>query len=165
MRTAILLSTVTAAALFTGCAGPESKLGRGLSNMTEFARLGEIRRSMEQTAIWDGPETVPTTGFLRGLNRSFARTGVGIYEVVTFPIPPYGPVFAPKHAMYPDISITTVGNKNWGGLRLPEKQVSPSNYRPGTVTDTMFEPDLNVGFSSGDPFPMVPGSRFRTLKP
>ncbi len=165
MRIAILLSTVAAAALFTGCAGPEAKLGRGINNLTEFARMGEIRRSMEQTAVWDGPEVVPTTGFLRGLNRSFARTGIGIYEVVTFPIPPYKPLLTPKGPMYPDPSITTAGNKNWGGLKLPEKPVYPTVYKPGTFTDSMFEPDSNLGFSSGDPFPMVPGSRFRTLKP
>src|SRR6185436_20361741 len=107
MRFAALLPVLAAAAVFTGCAGPESKFGRGISNMTEFARLGEIRRSMEQTAAWDGAETVPTTGFLRGLNRSFARTGIGIYEVVTFPFPPYGPVLAPKTPLYPDPSIST----------------------------------------------------------
>ena len=120
---------------------------------------------MEQTAAWDGPETVPTTGFLRGLNRSFARTGIGLYEVFTFPIPPYTPKLAPKHRMYPDPSLTTVGNKSWGGLRLPENRVSPASYRQGVVTDSMFESDSTLGFSSGEAFPMVPGSRFRTLKP
>lgn len=165
MRIAVLLSAIGALALFTGCAGPEAKLGRGISNTFEFARLGEIRRAMEQTAIWDGAETVPTTGFLRGLNRSFARTGIGLYEVVTFPIPPYGPVLAPKRPLYPDPSITTVGNKNWGGLVLPERHVSPVSYKQGVVTDSMFEPDSNLGFSSGESFPFVPGSRMRTLKP
>jgi len=29
----------------------------------------------------------------------------------------------------------------------------------------MFESDSTLGFSSGEAFPMVPGSRFRTLKP
>ena len=165
MRIAVLLFAVGAVALFTGCAGPEAKLGRGISNTLEFARLGEIRRSMEQTAIWDGSETVPTTGFLRGLNRSFARTGIGIFEVVTFPIPPYGPRLAPKSRLYPDPSIATVGNKSWGGLVLPENKVSPASYKPGVSTGSTFEPDSAVGFSSGDAFPIVPGSRFRTFKP
>jgi len=165
MRIAVLLSVAGALALVAGCAGPEAKLGRGLNNTLEFARLGELRRAMEQTSIWDGPETVPTTGFFRGLNRSFARTGIGLYEVVTFPIPPYGPMLAPKHRMYPDPSLTTVGNKSWGGLRLPENHVSPASYKPGVGTDSTFEPDSAVGFSSGEAFPMVPGSRFRTLKP
>jgi len=165
MRIAVLLSAFGAVALFTGCAGPEAKLGRGISNTLEFARLGEIRRAMEQTAVWDGPETVPTTGFLRGLNRSFARTGIGIYEVVTFPFPPYEPKLVPKYRMYPDPSITTAGNKSWGGLALPEKHVSPASYKPGVSTGSTFEPDSAVGFSSGEALPIVPGSRFRTFKP
>lgn len=127
--------------------------------------MGEMRRAMEQTAAWDGPETVPTTGFLRGMNRSFARTGIGLYEIVTSPFPPYDPVFAPKAPMYPDPSLAVVGNKKWGGMRLPEKPVYPTSYTPGTLTDSIFEPDSSVGFSSGEAFPMIPGSRFRTLKP
>jgi len=47
----------------------EKKLGRGISNMAEFARLGEMRRSIEQTALFDQPGGHYTTGFIRGLNR------------------------------------------------------------------------------------------------
>lgn len=152
-----------AAALFTGCAGPEDKLGRGLSNMTEFARLGEIRRSMEQTAAWDGPNKAATTGFIRGFNRSVARTGVGLYEVATFPFPPYSPSFA-KGKVYPDPSIAT-RSYPWGGLTLTESPAYPANYRPGVSTDSMYEADKRLGFGSGDPFPFVPGSSFKPLSP
>ena len=165
MRIAVLLSAVAAVALFTGCAGPENKFGRGITNMTEFARLGEIRRTMEQSALWNGSETGPSSGFLRGINRSLARTGIGIYEVVTFPFPPYGPTLAPKTPLYPDATLATVGNKSWGGMRLTEGPVHPAAYKPGSWTDSTFEPDSSLGFSSGDAFPLVPGSRFRTLKP
>jgi len=51
----------------SGCAGPEKKLGRGLNNITEFVRLGEIQRSIEQTALWEGPRTAFTTGPYSGL--------------------------------------------------------------------------------------------------
>ena len=44
------------AVLSVGCAGPENKLGRGVRNFTEFTRLGEFSRSVEQTALWDGPQ-------------------------------------------------------------------------------------------------------------
>src|SRR5262245_44356616 len=71
------VAVVAVGFLATGCAGPEQKFGRGLNNVTEFARLGEIRRSMEQTAIWEGTDKAYTTGFMRGLNRSLVRTGVG----------------------------------------------------------------------------------------
>jgi len=81
-----------AAVLGTGCAGPEKKLGRGLSNSVEFARLGEIRRSVEQSAVFDRNSAPLATGFFHGLNKSLARTGMGIYEIITFPIPPYDPI-------------------------------------------------------------------------
>jgi putative exosortase-associated protein (TIGR04073 family) len=79
MRNAIsFLSVVALAALFTsGCAGPEAKLGRGVSNFGEVARGGEWRRSVEQTAVFDSPDAGYTTGFVRGFDRSMARTGMG----------------------------------------------------------------------------------------
>lgn len=134
-------STVLAVAAFglfaTGCAGPENKFGRGVNNLTEFARMGEIRRSVEQTAIWEGTDKAYTTGFMRGMNRSLARTAVGAYEVVTFPFPPYDPVFLPSEPVYPD------------------------SYVPNLIADPTFGPDAALGFSGGDVTPFVPGSRFR----
>ena len=107
MQLRTIVAIAAAALVLTGCAGPERKFGRGLNNATEFARMGELRRSMEQTALWDGTDQAYTTGLFRGINRSLVRTGVGIYEVLTFPI----------------------ADKD--------------------------------GFSGGDIFPHVPGSRFR----
>ena len=46
-----------------------------MSNMTEFARLGEMRRSIEQTALFDQPGGHYATGFIRGLNKSFRAHG------------------------------------------------------------------------------------------
>lgn len=138
MRNAFSLAAVAAAAVFaTGCAGPEQKLGRGMNNVTEFARMGEIRRSMEQTAIWENTEQGYTTGFIRGVNRSLARTAVGAYEIITHPFPPYEPIFMPSNPVYPD------------------------SYRPSLLADPMFNPDASLGFSGGDVAPMIPGSRFR----
>lgn len=121
----------------SGCAGPERKLGRGINNVTEFARFGEIRRSMEQTALWDNTEMAYTTGVFRGFNRSVARTAVGAYEILTFPIPGYDPVFLPENPVYPD------------------------SYRPNLIADPTFGPDAALGFSGGDVAPMIMGSRFR----
>ena len=132
------LSAVTVAGLFlSGCAGPERKLGRGINNVTEFARMGEIRRSMEQTALWDNTDAAYTTGVIRGINRSLARTAVGAYEIITFPIPTYDPIFLPENPVYPD------------------------SYQPALIADPTFGPDAALGFSGGDVAPMVPGSRFR----
>jgi putative exosortase-associated protein (TIGR04073 family) len=102
--------------------------------------MGEMRRTMEQTALFESPEMAYTTGFMRGLNRTLARTGVGIYEVVTAPFPPYDPVFTDYLAPDP---------------------VFPDNYRPGIVADSTFDTDVYTGFSGGDVIPIIPGSRFR----
>jgi len=139
----LLASPAMARALLTGCANTEKKLGRGMSNMTELVRLGEMRRSIEQTALFDQPGGHYATGFLRGLNRTLARTGVGLYEVVTAPFPPYDPIFTDY---------------------LSPNPVYPDNYRPGILDDAMFATDANMGFSGGDIFPYIPGSRFKIFE-
>src|ERR1051326_1306652 len=126
MRTLINAGAAAVAVAFlaAGCAGPEQKLGRGVNNFTEFARGGEIRRSMEQTAIWDGTDDAYTTGFIRGFNRSLVRTGVGAFEILTFPIPTptYDPIFLPSQPVYPD------------------------SYAPALLADPIFGPDAALGF-------------------
>ncbi len=137
------LAAVTALAVFaTGCAGPEKKLGRGLANITEPIRMGEMRRSMEQTAISEGGDVAYTRGFVRGVNRTIARTVVGAYEVVTFPIPDRGP-------------------GNYEPLLNPVNPQYPDSYTPRILADPMFQPDSDLGFGSGDVAPWFPGSRFR----
>ena len=49
-----------AALLVSGCAGPEQKLGRGVNNMTEITRLGELRRSY-RTNHRPGQPPMPVT--------------------------------------------------------------------------------------------------------
>jgi putative exosortase-associated protein (TIGR04073 family) len=142
MRKQILLfSALALTAVFaSGCANTEQKFGRGMRNTYEIVRLGELRRSMEQTALFDSPETGYTLGVFRGMNRTLARTGVGIYEMVTAPIPPYHPVFT---------------------RYLKPEPVYPDNFTPGLLEDSLFATDDNLGFSGGDVLPFVPGSRFR----
>jgi len=142
-----LLASVAVLAFFaSGCATTdqgfafEQKFGRGLRNITEFARGGEIRRSMEQTALMDGPDVGYTTGFIRGFNKTLVRTGVGVYEMVTAPFPPYDPVFTDYLTINP---------------------VYPDSYKPHLLADPTFGPDSSLGFSGGDVAPIFPGSRFR----
>ena len=164
MRRALVgLCGLLIAAVLAGCAGPERKLGRGIVNATEFGRMGELRRSMEQTYLWEGPEASYTVGVLRGLNRSIARTFLGAFEIVTFPLPPYDPLFTPERRLYPDISVRNE-NDSWGGMRLTAYPMYPENYRPGIVADSVFATDTSLGFSGGDVAPMVPGSRFRIFE-
>ncbi|HEX4122783.1 MAG TPA: exosortase system-associated protein, TIGR04073 family [Verrucomicrobiae bacterium] len=141
-KSSIFLSLLSVAFIVAGCAGPEEKLGRGIDNVTEFGRLGEIRRSMEQTAIFGAPDEVMTTGFFHGFNRSLERTGVGAYEILTFPLPnhpagDYGPIMHPADPVYPE------------------------SYKPNWMADTTFSADTSLGFSGGDIAPFIPGSRFR----
>ena len=131
------------AVLGSGCANMERKLGRGMSNTFEIVRWGEYRRTMEQTALFSSPDTAYGAGTVRGINRTLARTGIGIYEVVTFPFPPYGPVFTDHFSPGP---------------------VYPDNYKPGLRADSMFATDTSLGFSGGDVAPFIPGSRFEIFE-
>lgn len=142
-KTLLLLAVlVTAGAFLSGCAytnNVENKFGRGMANSYEIVRAGEFRRSMEQTALFDGPDAAYSTGFVRGINRTLCRTGIGVYEVVTAPIPPFHPVFTDHFAPGP---------------------VYPDNYTPGIVADSMFSTDTTLGFGGGDVLPFIPGERF-----
>lgn len=141
MRNAItLLAVVGLAALVTaGCAGPEQKLGRGINNTLEIARWDEMERSVEQAAVFDGTSVGFTTGIIHGFDRTIARTGIGIYEVVTAPFPSYDPICT-KY--------------------FPVKSVGPDSYTPGLIADPLFETDTYTGYSGGDVAPFIPGSRF-----
>ena len=136
------------ALLMAGCAGPEQKLGRGINNMTEIVRMGELRRSIEQTSVLDNPSRGFTTGAIHGMDRSLTRTAYGLYEVATFPIPNHKP-------------------KNYGPIFLSEGNpkspypVFPDSYTPNWLSDQMMSPDTSLGFGGGDVVPFVPGSRFR----
>jgi len=138
-----VISLLALAALFTsGCAGPEQKFGRGMSNTFEIVRAGEMRRSIEQTAVFESPSAGYTVGAVRGLNRTLARTGLGLYEIVTAPFPPYHPI--------------------WTSYLSPGP-VYPESYKPGLISDSTFDTDTYTGFSGGDVAPYIPGSRFRVF--
>jgi putative exosortase-associated protein (TIGR04073 family) len=142
MRTkfSVLGSMVLVALVAGGCANTEQKMGRGIGNMTEIVRGGEFERGVEQGSIFDGPDTGFSTGFVRGVNRTLSRTGIGIYEVITAPLPPYDPVctdYLSPRPQYPD----SFHQKKWA--------------------DAIFDTDYSMGFSGGDVAPWFPGSRFR----
>ena len=146
-KTLPLLAALSLAGLFsTGCAHVtkmEEKFGRGMNNSMDIVRMGEFRRTVEQSALTEGPDYAAGTGFVRGLNRTLARTGIGVWEVVTFPFPPYHPLFTDKFAVGP---------------------VYPDNFKPGVIADSMTATDTYIGFSGGEVLPMVPGSRFRIFE-
>jgi putative exosortase-associated protein (TIGR04073 family) len=113
-----------------------------MGNMFEPVRGGEFRRSVEQAGVFGGPDAGYTYGIIHGVDRTVERTALGLYEVVTFPIPPYHPVatkyFSPT-APYPD------------------------NYEPGLPADSFYERDSNLEFSGGYVLPFIPGNRFKVF--
>lgn len=140
-----LFASAAFVVLFTvGCAGPEQKLGRGMNNTYEVVRGGEFRRTIEQTALFESPEEGYTWGLVRGVNRSLARTGIGIWEIVTFPFPNHDNEYGPIATSY-----------------LSPQPVYPDSYKPGLIEDSTFDTDRSLGFSGGEVAPMIPGSRFR----
>jgi putative exosortase-associated protein (TIGR04073 family) len=138
-----LAAVLITSALAPGCTNVEKKFGRGMSNMFEIVRGGEFRRTMEKTALYDGPDVAYTTGFVQGVNRTLARTGIGVYEIVTAPFPPYDPVFTDHFSPGP---------------------VYPDNCTPNILADSTFATDTYIGFSGGDVAPMIPGSRFKIFE-
>lgn len=133
--------------LIAGCAGPEQKLGRGMSNTFEIVRGGEMRSSIEQANLFDAPNAGYTTGVVRGFDRTVARTGLGVWEIVTFPFPNHGSSYGPIATRY-----------------LKAKPVYPESYAPNWLGgDTTMETDSALGMSGGDVAPFIPGSRFRVF--
>jgi putative exosortase-associated protein (TIGR04073 family) len=130
-----------AALAFTGCSGPEQKLGRGLSNSYEIVRWGEMRSSVEENTVFQRPGS-GYYGVIHGFDRSLQRFGLGVYEVVTFPIPSYKPVMT--RSFSPDPAF-------------------PQSFKPGHISDPLFDTDTYTGFSGGDVAPFIPGSRFQVF--
>lgn len=135
-----LLALAALGALFTaGCAGPEQRLGNGINNMTEFARLGEWRASVEQSAVFDDDYT---TGLIHGFDQSVYRTVMGAYQVATFP------------------AGNALTDSSFDKKYVPTGTPSPDSYKPGLIDLSVFQSDTYFGYSGGDLFPFVPGSRF-----
>jgi putative exosortase-associated protein (TIGR04073 family) len=140
MRKLIFPIAAALAAMFVaGCTGPEQKLGRGISNSWDIVRLGEMRRTVEQVSLLNSPDEGYTTGVIRGADRSVQRSLFGVYEIVTFPFPPYHPVLTKYFCPHP---------------------AYPESYKPGLISDPLFDTDTYTGFSGGDIAPFIPGSRF-----
>lgn len=138
-KLAFLFAGIVTAAVVTGCSGPEHKLARGFSNTMEIIRWGDMRHSVEQNAVFSSSGPSYAYGAIHGFDQSISRVGIGLYEMVTFPIPSYDPVctnYLPVNPQYPD------------------------SYKPGLVSSATFDTDTYTGFSGGAVAPWLPGSRF-----
>ncbi len=75
--------------------GPTRKLGRGLGNIaygsTEFfVSMSEVNYAEGNNAEW-------SYGIVRGVGRSLARLGFGVYETALFPFPTYKGSYRPPY--------------------------------------------------------------------
>jgi len=75
--------------------GPTRKLGRGLGNILYGST--EIIESMSDVNYEDGNNAAFSYGLVRGLGRTFARIGYGLFEVVTFPFPTQHGTYQPPY--------------------------------------------------------------------
>ena len=79
------------------------KLGRGLCNSITFPM--EIPLQIGNTNVSDGPFAALTWGVLKGIGMTALRAAVGVYEVVTFPLPcpaDYKPILTKPEYMFED---------------------------------------------------------------
>jgi putative exosortase-associated protein (TIGR04073 family) len=65
--------------------GPTRKLGRGLGNIAYGS--SEILDSIFSVNYAEGNAAAFSYGVVRGVGRTFARLGYGVFEVLTFPFP------------------------------------------------------------------------------
>ncbi len=75
--------------------GPTRKLGRGISNIafgsTEFiTSITSVNYSEGNSAAW-------SYGVVRGVGRTFARLGFGVYETLLFPFPTSRGTYKPPY--------------------------------------------------------------------
>ena len=73
--------------------GPTRKLGRGLSNMVYG--WSEASVNIAKVSQDEGNAAGGGYGVVRGVGRSFARFGTGLFEALRFPIPTHGGTYFP----------------------------------------------------------------------
>jgi len=82
------------------------KLGRGVANMLTFPL--ELPNQMTKINKSDGPVAALTYGFMKGCVAGVFRLIVGVYEVISFPIPLpefYRPIMTDPEYMLQDLDI------------------------------------------------------------
>lgn len=87
---------------------PGRQLGRGLANL--FGGVVEIPQTMIQVTREQGDFAGATTGFTRGVWRCAVREGVGIMEIVTFPM-------GWKNIVEPEYPLQPTRSADWRVLR------------------------------------------------
>ena len=76
---------------------PMKKLGRGLANI--LTGWIELPKNMYDTSGEENMLSGITMGMAKGIGMTIVRTGAGVYETITFPLPipeDYEPVLEPE---------------------------------------------------------------------
>ena len=73
--------------------GPTRKLSRGISNIA-FG-ITELPQSIAMINEREGNSAAASYGVVKGIGRTFARIGAGVYEVATFACPTYRGSYRP----------------------------------------------------------------------
>ena len=75
--------------------GPTRKLGRGLGNILYGST--EVFDSMSDVNSSEGNSAAFSYGLVRGLGRTLARLGYGVFETATFPFPTQHGTYQPPY--------------------------------------------------------------------
>ena len=75
--------------------GPTRKLGRGLGNIAYG--ITELPDSMMSVNFFEGNSAAFSYGIVRGIGRTFARLGYGLYDTFLFHFPTYKGTYAPPY--------------------------------------------------------------------
>ena len=99
--------------------GPTRKLGRGLSNLV-FG-IAELPATIAKVNQREGNTTAAGYGVVRGLGRSSARIGSGLFEFLTFPFPT-------KHGTYYPLLRSDIPHIHAGYQEFPPELGNESKY-------------------------------------
>jgi putative exosortase-associated protein (TIGR04073 family) len=98
--------------LMTLAKTPVNKLIRGLVNSLTF--LVEIPASIFDVTKRKGGLAGATLGVADGFFTSFMRLGTGLFDLVTFPIPPYDkPLLKPEYAIDSAVDKMSSDSVDW----------------------------------------------------
>lgn len=117
----VLVSTPVHAQVLSTTYGMGQKFARGVTNT--FFGVVDVPKTMYYDVQDDGYASGLTLGFVRGLGFGAARTGTGIYDTLTFPIPfpgGYQPIMKPAYVLEPGRSYIP------GVLGEPPSETGPA---------------------------------------
>ena len=110
MLVLFVISLVIGMAVPTYAENAGGKLRRGLANFA--TGWVEIPIAMDKAMKESNPVFGVIVGAVKGTVKGIVRTVAGVYDVVTFPIPPYGKTFIqPEFIGQPTAPVPTTSTK------------------------------------------------------